>query len=174
MDGENYLLLEKDDTPKELKLVIPSTALAEISKCEHTINISYGCSTSAHAHIHTHTHAHAHAHTNTIHMYNIHMYTYLCVQINVLNCTLTCISGCKEKFAEGSIPVLDARDIEIVTDIEEELVCHAEILDISESLDKSDKEMEQALKEDWTVIRIEGYSESFGTLHFASSDEGEQ
>ena len=35
MDDGNYLLLEKDDTPKELKLVIPSTVLAEISKCEH-------------------------------------------------------------------------------------------------------------------------------------------
>ena len=83
-------------------------------------------------------------------------------------------AGCKEKFAEGSIPVLDARDIEIVTDIEEELVCHAEILEIGESLDKSDKEMEQALKEDWTVIRIEGHSETFGTVYFASPDEGEQ
>ena len=70
--------------------------------------------------------------------------------------------------------MLDAKDIEIVTDIEEELVCHAEILEVGESLDKSDKEMEQALKEDWTVVRIETHSETFGTLHFASSDEGEQ
>ena len=33
MDDGRYLLLEKDDAPRELKLVIPSTTLAEISKC---------------------------------------------------------------------------------------------------------------------------------------------
>lgn len=82
--------------------------------------------------------------------------------------------GCVEKFAEGCIPVLDAKDIDVVTDIDEELVCHAEVLEAAESLEKSDKEMDEALKEDWTVVRIEGHSETFGTIHFASSDEGEQ
>ena len=67
--------------------------------------------------------------------------------------------------------MLDAKDIEIVTDIEEELVCHAEILEIAKSLNKSDKEMDQALKEDWTVVRIEGHNETFSTIHFASVDE---
>ena len=85
-----------------------------------------------------------------------------------------CVLGCKEKFAEGSIPVLDAKDIEVVTDIDEELVCHAEILEAAESLDKGDKEIEQVLKEDWTVVRIEGHSETFGTIHFASLDEGDE
>ena len=71
--------------------------------------------------------------------------------------------------------MLDAKDIEVVTNIDEELVCHAEILETAdhESMEKSDKEMEQALKEDWTVVRIEGHSETFGTLYFAASDEGE-
>lgn len=63
--------------------------------------------------------------------------------------------------------MLDAKDIEVVTDIEEELVCHAEILEIGESLDKSDKEIEQALNEEWAVVRIEGHSETFGTVYFA-------
>ena len=35
VDDGKYLLLEKDDLPKELKLVIPSTMLPDISKCEH-------------------------------------------------------------------------------------------------------------------------------------------
>ena len=35
MDDGKYLVLETDDTPKELKLVIPSAVLAEISTCEH-------------------------------------------------------------------------------------------------------------------------------------------
>ena len=35
MDDGKYLVLETDDTPKELKLVIPSAVLAEIYTCEH-------------------------------------------------------------------------------------------------------------------------------------------
>jgi len=84
------------------------------------------------------------------------------------------IIDCKEKFSAGLIPVVDAKDIELVTDIDEELVCHAEILESSDPLTKSTKELEHALKEEWTVIRIEGHKENFGTLHFASCDEGEQ
>ena len=72
------------------------------------------------------------------------------------------------------IPVVDAKDIEVVTDIDEELVCHAEILEPADPFTKSTKELEHALKEEWTVVRIEGYKENFGTLHFASCDEGEQ
>ena len=34
MDDGKYLVLETDDTPKELKLVIPSAILVEISTCE--------------------------------------------------------------------------------------------------------------------------------------------
>lgn len=58
MDDGNYLLLEKDDAPKELKLVIPSTVLAEISKREH----SY---ITAHTYMHAHMHAHTHMYTRT-------------------------------------------------------------------------------------------------------------
>ena len=98
----------------------------------------------------------------------IHSFVYKCTNYIVIY-----ILGCKEKFAEGCIPVVDAKDIEVVTNIDEELVCHAEILEAAEALDKSDKEVEQALKEEWIVVRIEGHSETFGTLHFAASDEGE-
>ena len=93
--------------------------------------------------------------------------------IHYITLIIVYILGCKEKFAEGYIPVFDAKDIEVVTDIDEELVCHAEILDTAEALEKSDKEVEQALKEEWTVVRIEGHNETFGTLHFAVSDEDE-